>query len=275
MNKKIIFIILGLISLAVAFILWFFKPFSSEDSSMISTKPLTERKILQVNTLELEKRPYIILEPKSNIEPKSLGHWVTVTIDKIGGFEEVEYEFEYTTGSMIQGGMGRIDFTKEKPPVSKEIAFGSASKGKYKYDEGVYEGKFTFQFFNGEEAALKTDFNLQNKTEVEGLFTSPDEKVSLEVGSSDLESDDYLVIASTLGLPEIPEGEIIAGPYGFYADGPRSLANAALIFKGVEKEGVVVLRWNGDSWQEYETEVSGGKASAEVDSLGAFVLVEK
>jgi len=273
MNKKYIIIgaVITLLLLA-GLAIWLFMPFSGKKSikPQQSSKP---KKTISVNTLPLEERPYITLIPKSKIEPKSLGHWLTFTVDNIGKFKQLEYEFEYTTGSMIQGGLGRIDFNKERPPVSKEIAFGSESKGKYKYDEGVYTGQFTFTFSNGEDAALRTDFNLQNAGDNNGIFYPPDAKVKLETGN-DLKSGDYLIIASTLGLPEPVDGKVIAGPYGFYADGPRALSNSTIIFEEAA-DNAQILFWDGKKWQEHETEVSGGKASVEVDSLGTFIIIEK
>ena len=220
------------------------------------------------------KTGYVItFIPKSKIEPKSLGHWVTFTVDNIGRFKQLEYEFEYTTGSMIQGGLGRIDFTKERPPVSKEIAFGSESKGKYKYDEGVYTGQFTFTFSNGEDAALRTDFNLQNAGENNGIFTTPDNKAELRTGK-ELKSGDYLIIASTLGLPGPVNGKVIAGPYGFYADSSRSLTNSTLIFNGAE-ENAKILFWDGKKWQELTTQALNEGVSAQINNLGTFVLIEE
>ena len=272
MNKKYIIIGAVIVLLLIAGLgFWFFQPFSGKKSIQPQSGSKT-KKTIAVNTLPLEERPYVIFVPTSKIEPKSLGHWVTFTVDNIGKFSQVEYEFEYTTGTMIQGGLGRIDFTKEHPPVSKEIAFGSESKGKYKYDEGVYKGQFTFTFSNGEDAALKTDFNLQNVGENNGIFLTPDDKAELKTGS-DLKSNDYLIIASTLGLPAPVTGKVIAGPYGFYADSPRSLSGSTITFEDAG-DNAQILFWNGSKWQELATKVSGKKASAQVSNLGTFVLVE-
>ena len=273
MNKKYIIIGAVIILLLVTGLgFWLFKPFSGAKS--VQPQPSSKtKKTIAVNTLPLEERPYIIFMPKSKIEPKSLGHWVTFTVENVGKFKQLEYEFEYTTGSMIQGGLGRIDFTKERPPVSKEIAFGSESKGKYKYDEGVYTGQFTFTFSNGEDAALRTDFNLQNAGENNGIFTTPDNKAELRTGK-ELKSGDYLIIASTLGLPGPVNGKVIAGPYGFYADSSRSLTNSTLIFNGAE-ENTEILFWTGEKWQELTTQALNEGVSAQINNLGTFVLIEE
>ena len=273
MNKKYIYIgaVITLLLLA-GLAIWLFQPFFGKKSVQQPTSTKA-KKTITVNTLAIEERPYITFIPKSKIEPKSQGHWITFIVDNTGKFKQLEYEFEYTTGSMIQGGLGRIDFSKERPPVSKEIAFGSESKGKYKYDEGVYTGQFTFTFSNGEDAALRADFNLQNAGENNGIFYPPDAKVKLETGK-DLKSGDYLIIASTLGLPEPVNKKVIAGPYGFYADSSRSLSSSTITFEEAG-ENAQILIWNGKKYQELTTKVNGGKATASVSSLGTFVLTVK
>jgi len=272
MTKKIIFIIIGLVVLMVGIAFWFFQPFSSNKPFGNNPSPIGEKTIL-VNTLPLEERPYITLAPKSHIEPKSLGHWVTMTIDNIQKFTRVEYEFEYQTSTMIQGGMGRIDFSREATPVSKEIAFGSESKGKYKYDEGVYQGKFMLTFSDSKEAVLKADFNLQKASQ--GTLSSVDGKVKIKLGENDLSADDFVIVASTLGIPAKLPGKILSDPYGFYADGQRKLKNSSLTFQAVGSQNAEIFGWNGTQWIEYKTEVAGGQAQAAIDQLGTFVLVER
>lgn len=277
MKKKIILIILAVLVLLSGFIYWLLRPqFQNKPKKGFPEASQTSKKSIPVNTLPLEQRPYIVLEPKSTVEPQSLGHWVTMTIDRVGEFEKVEYEFEYTTGTMIQGGMGRLDFSQERPPVAKEIAFGSASKGKYKYDEGINKGQFTFHFSKGsEESALKTDFRLETKAVNGGIFRTADDKARLETGKTDLKDNDYLIVASTLGLPQTIQGKIVVGPYGFYADSARKLTSSKIIFSKINQDNSVILFWNGQTWDELETEVVDDEASAYVKNLGTFLLVTK
>jgi len=273
MNKKYIFIGLGLVILIASLVIWVIKPFSKKPTT--STDIPSSQKTLSANTLPIEKRPYIKLEPKSSVEPKSLGHWITMTIQNVNNFDRLEYEFEYTTGSMIQGGMGRIDFSVETPPVSKEVAFGSASKGKYKYDEGVYKGSFTFHFFQGEtEEVLKTDFALQKMEGTQTIFKSPDEIVKLTVEKPDLSAGDYVLISSSLGLPAPVTGKILAGPYSFFSDRPRSLTKAQLLFDNVASSAVI-FAWDNNRWSQLETKITDKKASANIDFLGTYILVQK
>ena len=271
--KKILFFILIAILLAAGFFGWkfLFKPASKEEE-----KPAPKPKVENINQLALEQRPYIIVEPKSKTRPSDLGHWLTVTIDRTEAYERVEYDVEYQTGSLIQGFMHSIDFSKEPTPVSKEGFFGSESKGKYKYDEDVTTGNILFKFFKDSTSydALKTYFNLQNMAEEDGLFISNDGKASLQVGVKDISSTTFVVIASTLGLPEEVEGQVLSEPYGFYAHKSFNLKNSTLTIKSKEElTKAKILGWDGKEWFEYETEIKADSASALVESLGTFVLV--
>lgn len=262
MDKKLIFLAIGLLAVISGVVIWLVKPFTKPGTE--TTKASASVNKIVNSDISIDQRPYITLEPKSKVEPKSLGHWVTLTVDNPGNFTKTEYEFEYTTGSMIQGGMGRIDFVVEKPPVAKEIAFGSESKGKYKYDEGVQGGKFIFHLFTDEEEALlKTDFNLVKVTASNKELTTPDGKATITLGKNDLANGDFVIIASTLGLPVSVPGEVLAGPYGFYTDSLDNLSDSTISFN---QEGTV-LYFDGQSWEE----VTDG----EIQSLGTFVLINK
>jgi len=233
-------------------------------------------KLETINQLPIEEMPYVVLEPKSQTRPQDLGHWLTVTVDRVSDYQKVEYEVEYQAGSLIQGFMHRIDFNEEKAPFSKEGFFGSESKGKYKYDEDVAEGSVLLRFYKtGEEAdVLKTNFNLQNMGEKEAVFNSQDGKAVLEVGRNDLNKADFLIIASTLGLPAEVKEKVISKPYGFYSHEQVKLTKAILTFKSSQDlTGAKILGWDGQKWNQYQATVKDGQASAEVDQLGTFVLV--
>jgi len=275
MNKKIIFVICGLLVVVVAgfFIVNPFKKTAKEPESSV---PQASSEVVLINSLAISDRPYIILEPRSAIESQSLGHWVTATWEDAKNFDRCEYEFEYTNGLMIQGGMGKVDFSEEKPPVSKEIAFGSASKGKYKYDEGVNKGSFTFHYFSGNaESVLKTDFNLTKKETSDQTITSPDNKATLVSSQTDISLGDFVISFSTLGLPMPQDGEIISGPYGFYSDNSKTFRNSQLKFNDISESKVTILAWDGKSWQSLDTQVSQNQASADIGKFGTFVLVKK
>ncbi len=273
MNTKYFLIGLGVVLLISGLVIWLINPFSVKDTSIPTNETKKNQKSLGINILPIESRPYFILEPKSSVEPQSLGHWVTFTISNTGKYTKMDYEFEYTTGSLIQGAMGSVDFQIEKPPVSKEIAFGTASKGKYKYDEGVTSGSFLLTLINDQDSVLKTEFNLQKMSDVDGVFTSPDGKVELKIGQNDLSANDYLIIANTLGLPEKISGQILSGPYGFYADSERFLNNSEIIFNEASKDSRIIF-WDGKHWRELETNNKNNQTSDFIKSLGTYLLIK-
>ena len=127
---------------------------------------ISKVKVEKVNQLPLEQRPYIIIEPKSQTRPQDLGSWITVTIDKVDNYQSVEYDVEYQAGSLIQGFMHRIDFSKETPPYFKEGFFGSESKGKYKYDENVTEGMLSIKLIGQTIEKYESAFRIQKGKEV-------------------------------------------------------------------------------------------------------------
>lgn len=271
--KKIIPVLLIILILSSVLLGWKFllkkKPAGEVEEEL---KPRIEA----INQLPLQQRPYITIEPKSETKPQDYGHWITVTIANASNYKKVEYEVEYQAGNLIQGFMHRIDFAKESFPVSKEGFFGSESKGKYKYDEDVRSGHILFKFFkdNLNYDALKTYFNIQNMAEQKGLFTSNDGKASLEVGNKDLNGGDYIVVASTLGLPSQTEGRIVSEPYGFYGNRSVALNNATLTIKSKENlTGAKILGWDGKKWQEYQVKQQEDSFSVKVNYLGTFVLV--
>ncbi|MEK7513443.1 MAG: hypothetical protein AAB580_00965, partial [Patescibacteria group bacterium] len=217
MKPYLKYIIPAIIIVLIVGIYIYKKPKNTE-----TTKPAS-RKVEQINQLALKDRPFVTLTPRSD------GKEVTLGIDKVTNATKVEYEMEYQADNLIQGVFGNIDFTQEPTPVAKNLLFGSCSKGKCRYDENVSGGSLTLRFDGGSEAyTLKSDFNLQNMFDRQGVFTSKDIKATLDVGKSGLPSATYLIISGTMGLPAPVDGEVLAGPYAFLAADKQTLKSAAL-----------------------------------------------
>jgi len=235
----------------------------------VETNQNYQKKTEQINKLAIKDRPFVTLTPRVD------GKEVTLEIDNVKNATKVDYELEYQTKDMIQGAFGNIDFNKEPTPVSKNILFGSCSKGVCKYDEGVSGGSLTLRFEGGTETyVLKSDFNLQNMFDRQGVFASKDVKATLDVGKSGLPPATYLIISSTMGLPKEVEGEIIAGPYAFLAATSPTLKATLTVKSSADLTGAKLMFWTGKAWTELKSTIVDGSISAPVTNLGVFVVTK-
>lgn len=265
MTQKLKYIVPGLLMAVV--LGWLFWP--SRQAKTPAPAPAT-KKMEEINKIALADRPFVTLSPRVD------GREVKMTVDRVKNATKVEYEMEYQAAELIQGVFGTIDFEAEKPPVVKDLLFGSCSRDKCRFDEGVTGGSLTMRFDGGSAPyALKTDFNLQNMFDREGKFTSKDSRVMLDVGRAGLPGKTFVVVAGTMGLPAAVEGEILAGPYSFLAADNSDLKAATVIFQSKEDlAGAKLLFWNGKALSELKASVADGKISAPATALGTFLVVK-
>jgi len=243
---------------------------SAKKNKQAPEEGIPQRRVEQINKLAIKDRPFVTLTPRAD------GREVTLIIDNVTNATSAEYELEYQAESLIQGVFGTIDFTEDRPPVSKDLLFGSCSKGKCRFDEGVTGGSLTIRFEGPTDPyVLKSDFNLQLMGDREGVFTSKDIKAKLDVGRSGLPLTTYVIVTGTMGLPAEVEGEVIAGPYAFLAATSPKLTAAELTIQSKEDlTDAQLLYWTGSAWSELETEVTEGKITAPVTNLGTYVVVK-
>lgn len=223
------------------------------------------------NQIPIEARPFIMMTPRSD------GREVTLTINRLGNASSVEYELEYQAGSLLQGAFGKIDFTSETSPVSRNILFGSCSAGgKCTYHEDVNGGTLLLRYQNGEPVALKSEWNLGVMREQKGRFVSRDAKFSLAVGERGLPPNTFVIVTQTMGLPKPVDGEILAGPYAVSLPQGVRIQSQELSLRlrlTESREDVRLLAWKDAGWNEYETEISGKELQAAVDLPTTFVAV--
>jgi len=244
--------------------------FVSAKKKQAPEEQIPQRRVEQINKLAIKDRPFVTLTPRAD------GREVTLMIDNVASATSAEYELEYQAESLIQGVFGTIDFTEDRPPVTKKLLFGSCSKGKCRFDEGVTGGSLTIRFEgDAEPYILKSDFNLQLMGDKEGVFASKDIKAKLDVGRSGLPLTTYVIVTGTMGLPGEVEGEVVAGPYAFLAASSHKLSNAELTIQSKEDlTDAKLLYWTGLAWSELDVEVSEGKITAPVTNLGTYVVVK-
>lgn len=262
MKKYLKFIVPGL--LIIIILSWLFWP-----SKKTAAPTATTKKMEEINKIAVKDRPFVTLAPRED------GKEVTLTIDRVKNATKVEYEMEYQAESLIQGVFGTIDLEKDNLPVVKKGLFGTCSKNVCRYDEGVSGGSLVLRLEGGKIAVLKTEFNLQQMFDREGVFTSKDAKATLDVGKTGLPNGTYLIISGTMGLPSTITGTVIAGPYAFLTSGNPVLKNATITIQSKDDlTGAKLMFWNGKTLTELKSTVADGKISAPATGLGIFVVVK-
>lgn len=264
MKKNLKFIIPGVILLVV--LAWLFWP---SKKNAPATQPST-KKMEEINKVAVADRPFVTLTPRED------GKEVSLSLSRVKNAAKAEYEMEYQAAELIQGVFGTIDFDAKETEATKNLLFGSCSKDKCRYDEGVTGGSLTIRFEGGSEPyALKSDFNLQQMFDRQGKFVSRDGKATLDVGTKGLPDKTFVIIAGTMGLPAEINTEILAGPYSFLAASSPALKAATIAIQIKDDlTGAKLMFWNGKSLSELKATAADGKISAPVTALGTFLVVK-
>ena len=143
------FIVPGAILLII--LAWMFWP--SKKTKTETQAPT--KKLEEINKVVIADRPFVTLTPRED------GKEVTMTIDRVKNADSVEYEMEYQAAELIQGVFGTISFKEESLPVEKSLLFGSCSKDKCRYDEGVTKVTLTVVFRGEKTEKFQGTFSLE------------------------------------------------------------------------------------------------------------------
>ncbi len=222
-----------------------------------------------INVIDLADRPYITLAPRAD------GRELTLSLHSLPKqASETEYELEYQAGTLLQGAFGTFDLTSDLP-VTQKILLGSCSAGgACSFHQDVQGGTLTLKFRGPENYALKLDWRFIDAKAADGLFSSRDSKLQLDVGTA-LDQADYVVIMQTSGLPQQKEGEIISGPYGLFTPDdlpPDTTVNLTLRLSQAAPDATI-LGWDETKWVKFDTSVDEKTATAEVDLLPVYIAV--
>ena len=241
--------------------------FKKKDKTPEKKPPIDE----PVNIIETSERPYTTLTPK-----QSGGGWQLLlainTLPKDA--DELEYDLEYQSGTLLQGVFDSIDFSSDPVPTEKAILLGTCSTGgKCSYHEDITSGTTILRFRGPQNYVLKNEWRFFETKEADGQFSSQDGKFQLEAGKV-LNSSKAVIVTQTSGLPELPEGKLLSEPYALLATSGLPKGTATLTMRASEEsENMLILGWDGEAWQEFEPETKGKQAVAEVDLLESYVLV--
>lgn len=268
--KKILLIIISILVLALiggSVYFFFFKDKGKGAKEEIIAPP----SIKKVNELEISKRPYVALLPNPN--PARCNGADLIIEEFKNGETLVEYELEYTAGSLIQGVFGRRDLT-EAATDHQPLEFGTCSKGKCKCDQEISGGSLTLNFtLPGDEYTLKSDFTMGAVGSTEGDLISTDARLRINVGTA-LAKGTQVVVIKAMGLPSQLEEEILVGPYGVFAPKGISAKGGLKITLQIGEDQGTLMYWDGKAWQDLKATVSDGKLTATMPDVGIVVLVK-
>lgn len=218
-----------------------------------------------VNVLPYEQRPYVLVAPTISRE-------VVVTVNTLPKpADSVEYLAEYQYGTTLGGNEQSIPLSTL--PASKEFALYSRSAGgKTSYEEDVQGGTLTLTFISDDEYVLKQDWNyIDNKIKTD-TFSSRDNKFTLQ--APELKNVRYGIVYNSPGLPAPITGKRVSEVYTFATTGGSAKTPVVTIQMANSAQGTI-LGWDGKTWKEFNTQIEGDKASATVQLMQAYVVVEK
>lgn len=201
----------------------------------------------------LDKRPIVSLTPSSD------GHWLYMKIKNLKvDAKTLDYEFLYKVpDGRTQGVPGTIELEGEKE-IERDLLLGSESSGKFRYDEGVEKGTLTLRYRN-EKGRLIAKFSteislLSGVDEIE----TPDGELTYTFDKS---PKGFLVSMDVFGVSELPDGELVSGPYGIFSSEEGKLSGE------IDNKSGEAYSWSGSSWDK----LSNGEAS----DIGYFIITSE
>lgn len=262
MKKKNIGIIIGVIILLIIGA-GAFKMLRSDSETTQDNKP-KKRKISEpTNIIDIESRPYITIAP--NADGKNL----TIAIVNVKKeADEVDYELEYKSGSLLQGVFGELSLSKF-PATTKQLLGSCSAGGACTYHENVTGGSLVTRFRGDENYALKSDWKYIENADNEDGFSSKDAK--FQITSQEFPSVNYTVIFNTAGYPGILDGNLVSEIYSLQTS-PTVAGDASITMRASQEGNLKIMGWNGTEWVEFTGEVDGKSITADVELMELYVV---
>ncbi|HSW89741.1 MAG TPA: hypothetical protein VLH19_02615 [Patescibacteria group bacterium] len=223
---------------------------------------------VNVNLEPVANRPFVRLSPRSDGKAISM----TLLSEKKGA-KDLEYEVEYSSGSLLQGAFGSVD-SLANLPITKEILLGSCSTGgKCTYNTNVTGGTLTLRF-GTPDYTMKQEWSYAEKAKKLTNFVSRDGKFTLGTAKAK-NSSDYVIIYQTPGYPGTIAGTIVAGPYEVAP--AESITGTVSVSVRVpsDTKAATLMAWNGKAWVDYKGTLANQVLNASGPSAEVFVVVTK
>lgn len=240
-----------------------------QGTTQASPTPVARRTDKNLNQEPLANRPYVRLFPRQD------GHAVTVEIEQMKKqAQDVEYEIEYSAGSLLQGAFGKID-SLTKLPVSKEILLGSCSTGgKCTYNTDVTGGTLSLRF-GTPDYSLQQEWSYTDKAKTLTSFSSRDGKFSFAIPSAKTTKSTLSVVTiyNSPGYPDEP-GEVIAGPYVVSTIGSVTGSVSLKMHLPLGSTSGKIRAWDGKKWSDVKSTQTENDLSATTTLAESYVIVK-
>lgn len=207
----------------------------------------------KVNTMPVEKRPYITLTPTNK------GRSLILSLFTLNApAQKGEFEVEYQSGTLLQGFGGKLNIAKL--PDAQEFLLGSCSAGgKCSYSEDVTGGVLTVRLTDTEKLTLKNEWSFLENKEKTDTITSRDGK--FVVTGKGIAAVSHLVVLQSPGYPApvaAPLSSVYA-PAGLTA--PKGELKVSIRLNN-EAPKVSIWAWDGKEYKRLKTTVTDRVATA-------------
>jgi hypothetical protein len=231
------------------------------------TQDQKKRKVSEpVNAISVTERPYVKLIP--NADGRHIDIQV-VTLKKPA--TEMEYEFEYQSGSLLQAAFDTL--TLSSIPATAQIKLYSCSAGgACTYHKEIKGGNALLKFKGETNYALKSDWRYFDALSKDPQLSSKDAKFQLSADG--LKKAGLAIVYNTPGYPEGLTGTPISDFYSLVTSGALT-GKGELTMRANEEGASSIMGYNGKAWQELTSKVDGKTVTATVDLMELYVVVKK
>lgn len=267
-NKKLIFGAVAVLLLLIPVVVFAVTRQKPAEQPEETTK---KKKITKpVNVIPYEERPYVVMSPTG-------GREVDVTIYSLPKpAESVEYLAEYQFGTSLGGNEQFIDLGKGLPATKQFALYSRSAGGKTSYEEDVKGGTLRLDFEGADGYSLEQDWKYYDRvnpksTTLESELVSSDGNFAVE---DELTGSRYVIIYNSPGAPDELPGQRASEVYTFQTAGALPSSFDISITMSAAGEGTI-YGYDGQSWEEFETTVSGTTATATVTPMDAYVVISQ
>ncbi len=230
------------------------------------TKNTKKRIVEPVNVIPVVERPVVYVSPQAD------GRNIDIIISTIKKeASTVEFELEYTTENLVQGGQGEIELGT-LPAVKKWLLGSCSAGGACSYHTNVTGGSLKTRFVGPENYAIKNDWRYFENKQKGDAFSSKDAKFTIT--SPSFTKVGLAVVSNSPGYPEDLEGTPVSEGYVFAT--PTAQTGSAEVSIRTSEEGeAVIMGWDGTKWTEMESSVAEKVVTAEGPIQMLYIAVKK